>query len=256
MSTQFFFGDSISLEDQKDYLDAHHILYNDEFTEFTLTSESTDFQYMVQIGNRGTWSQGDVEVIARKSPPRRGQPVHRELRRLRGADPDDLLRNGIPVFAAVNLDAASGWNGAATSELGAGGYGTIETTSGTAPTAFWLDSQNSPGGISISHTFQDDNGGTNQLSFDIAVQDLVYQSVAYATANNASIEFRIDGVAVASLSYAEVLAGAGGANDMFHVEELFSVVAGQHTLSIVDTSPDAAFTGFAIDSIQINDWLI
>src|SRR5262249_61027939 len=68
VTKQFFFGDSgagdHSLKAQKEYLDAHHILYNADFTEFTLTSESTEINYFVQIGNKGTWSEAHVDVTA------------------------------------------------------------------------------------------------------------------------------------------------------------------------------------------------
>src|SRR5262245_61883040 len=70
VATQFFFGDSgagdHSIAAQKAYLDAHHILYNDAFTEFTLTSESDPhgFNYFVQIGNKGTWSEAHVDITA------------------------------------------------------------------------------------------------------------------------------------------------------------------------------------------------
>jgi hypothetical protein len=76
--------------------------------------------------------------------------------------------NGVDVFASVNLNAANGWvsgapvgniNGSnpANSELGADGYGGIQATS-PAPNGtdgFWLDTQNTPGQINISHVFED-----------------------------------------------------------------------------------------------------
>jgi hypothetical protein len=67
--SQFFFGDNASFLAQKAYLDLHHIGYDPTQTTgftldsvFTLNIDSIDFQYMVQIGNKGTWSQGDVDV--------------------------------------------------------------------------------------------------------------------------------------------------------------------------------------------------
>ncbi len=92
----------------------------------------------------------------------------------------------VGVFAAVDLAAANGWIGSgsdpAKSELGANGYGGIASTSG----GFWLDTQNTPGQVDISHTFTDTTaaiaGKTAVLSFDIAKQSLTYQGTAYATA--------------------------------------------------------------------------
>ena len=103
--------------------------------------------------------------------------------------------NGVDVFASVNLNAANGWvsgapvgniNGSnpANSELGADGYGGIQATS-PAPNGnggYWLDTQNTPGQINISHVFEDNttaiDGKTAVLEFDIAKQDLIYHGPA------------------------------------------------------------------------------
>ena len=36
---------------------------------YTHWSGATDFQYFVQIGNKGTWSQADVDVTAPEPAP-------------------------------------------------------------------------------------------------------------------------------------------------------------------------------------------
>ena len=74
VSKQFFFGNIAdyaanqivngipTVAAQRAYLLAHHIESNAAFTEFTIKTDATDIQYMVQMGNKGTWSQADVDV--------------------------------------------------------------------------------------------------------------------------------------------------------------------------------------------------
>ena len=75
---------------------------------------------------------------------------------------------------------------------------TATAASRRPPAGFWLDTQNSPGQMDISHTFTDSTaaiaGKTAVLSFDIAKQNLTYQGTHYATASDAAFEFRVDGV--------------------------------------------------------------
>lgn len=69
-TTQFFFGDAPvggglpTIDAQKAYLALHGITANEAFTEFTIGAGATDITYMVQIGNKGTWSTADVDVTA------------------------------------------------------------------------------------------------------------------------------------------------------------------------------------------------
>jgi hypothetical protein len=177
--------------------------------------------------------------------------------------------NGVPVFAVVNLNTEHGWTGAAAAELGADGYGTIPDTSVDdnivpTPGAYWLDTQNSPGGVSMSHAFTDTtapvDGKTAVLSFDIAAQSLDYGGQHYQTDPLASFEVRIDGAAVAEFTLAELMILTGGDyNEMHHVEvdiASYALAGNDHTIELVDTTAAAGYTGFAVDSIQINDWIV
>lgn len=166
---------------------------------------------------------------------------------------------GTPVFEIVDLNAAHGWVGAANTELGANNYGGIPNTSVPAvPPTFWLDTQNTPGPINISHAFNDTTapvaGKTAVLSFDVAKQSLDYNSVHYQTAADASLEFRIDGVMVKTITAAELATP----NAMTHYDvdiATYTAVGTAHTLTLVDTSPTVSVTGFAVDSIVIHDWM-
>jgi hypothetical protein len=210
----------------------------------------------VQIGNKGTWSTAAVDVTP--PVPHAGTDLFTE--NFDGYNGQTYFDNGVPVFQTLDLNAAHGWAGAQNSELGANGYGTIETTSGTGNEAFWLDTQNSPGPISISHEFTDATaavaGTTSVLSFDIAKQSLDYQGTHYATDPNASFEFRVDGAMVAHINASQLATN----DDMYHFEVPITGYANMggnvHTLELVDTSGIASSTGFAVDSIHIHDWVV
>ena len=84
-TTQFFFGDAPvggglpTIDAQKAYLALHGITANEAFTEFTIGAGATDITYMVQIGNKGTWSTADVDVTARRpSEPHAGDLLFSE----------------------------------------------------------------------------------------------------------------------------------------------------------------------------------
>jgi hypothetical protein len=255
VDTQFFFGSTPEDQaNQAQYLLDHGITDNGDGT-YTIEAGATDFQYFVQIGNKGTWSIADVDVTA---------PVPHAGDLLFWEDFDGYINNvDNPLFGVVDLNVANDWTGAAHTELGANGYGGIATTSGDATSAYWLDTQNSPGPINISHEFTDTTdavgGVTSKLSFDIAIQSLDYNGQHYETGPNASIQFRMDGVTVAQINAADF----ESFNTMKHVEVNIGDYANDgatHTLELVDVTvgpgSDNLFTGFAVDSIQINDWIV
>ena len=173
VTKQFFFGSTAADQaNQAGYLTAHGITNNGDGT-FTIQAGATDFSYFVQIGNKGTWSQADVDVTA---------PVPQLGDRLFTEDFDHtpistFNSNGAWASATIDLEA-EGWAGTGhddqfhfttVSEVGVSGVlGGIKATSGN----FWLDTQYTPGGIDISHTFTDTTaevgGKTAVLSFDIA----------------------------------------------------------------------------------------
>jgi hypothetical protein len=262
VNKQFFFGDTAADQaDQAGYLAAHGITDNGDGT-YTINSDALDsFSYFVQIGNKGTWSQADVDVTAppveEPCVPHLGDALFTEnfdnyQETQKYYDPAD---SDVFVFGTVDLNAASGWTNPSNVELVATGYGGIESTSGDA----WLDTQNSPGQIDISHTFTDTTaavgGKTSVLSFDIGIQDLTYLGNHYATDTDASFQFQIDGKVVADFDWSDFNA----ANVMQHFEvdiTEYAAAGDTHTLSLVDTSPTSDYTGFSVDSIHIDDWVL
>ena len=122
---------------------------------------------------------------------------------------------GVDVFAVVDMTgnpvgATGGWTSAGShavqSELGADGYGGIDVNNQSK--GFWLDTQNTPGRVNISHSFIDKTaaiaGATAVLSFDIARQDLNYKGTNYQTDPDAKFQVLIDGEVVAEVNYADL----------------------------------------------------
>jgi hypothetical protein len=254
LTKQFFFGDTAAdRADQAGYLAKHGITDDGDGT-YTIKAGATDFNYFVQIGNKGTWSEVHVDVTA--SVPHAGDTLFFE--NFDGHAGDPIQSNGVTVAEVVDLNAASGWTGASHTELGANGYGGVAATSGGAD-GFWFDTQNSPGGVNISHSFTDSTaavaGKTSVLSFDIGTQDLTFNGQHYATDPNASFDFKIDNQVVAHFDADDFAAP----NAMLHFDIDISAYAGAgdtHMLSLVDTTANAGFTGFAVDSIAIHDWIV
>jgi len=64
VTKQFLFGTTqTDWDDQAGYLADHGIIDHHNGT-YTITSGGEAFQYMVQIGKKGTWSLADVDVTA------------------------------------------------------------------------------------------------------------------------------------------------------------------------------------------------
>ena len=130
----------------------------------------------------------------------------------------------------------------------------IASTSGE----YWLDTQNSPGGINIANWFHDDTGGKFVLSFDMGTHDFG-SGPMQETAANASFEVRVDGQTIKTIT-----TGDFAQHDvMQHFELEVNVgngdAAGNHLIEFVDTTPQADggnYVGFALDTIQIHDWVV
>lgn len=251
ITKQFFFGDTAADQaNQAQYLADHGIINNGDGT-YTITSDAIDFNYFVQIGNKGTWSTASVDVTAPIPVEHQGAELFSEnFDNLSGSQIVDPASN--TVVAMTTDLAQNGWTGTGGhSEVSASGYQNIAATSD----GFWFDTQNSPGSIDVSHTFNDPTGGKAQLSFDIGVQSTDYNGQHYETDPNGSFSFKIDGNVVATYSTQDII-DMGGQNNLVHVDLLVdNLAAGEHTLELVDNSV-AGYAGFAVDSIQVHDWVV
>jgi hypothetical protein len=178
--------------------------------------------------------------------------------------------NGVDASGNIDL-VAQGWTGTGHtdqfgfqtwSEVGLKGVlGGIQSTSGSQ----WLDTQNTPGGIDISHTFVDPTaavgGKTAVLSFDIAKMAVNWDGKNFATDPNAAFQFKLDGQVVAEVHASDLELATPNAMHHFNVDIAGYANPGTvHTLEMVDTTADHSgntnYFGFAVDSVQIHDWVI
>ena len=145
-------------------------------------------------------------------------------------------------WAAADL-TGGGWtyeSGSADTEVVKDGYQGIDGNLG----GYWLDTQNSPGGIDISHAVNDANGGKAELVLVVATQEFDTWST--------------DGTLDVLWNGSVVLSIAPGDLDFANTFQDFTVVVdsyeGENSLEIADTA-QATFVGFALDSVQVFDWL-
>lgn len=248
-ATQFYFGTDPS--SQAAYLVAHGITDNGNGT-YTLTSGATDFVYNVQMGNNGAWSQANVDVTAPTVTP---EPHLGDLLFFEDWEDYTVVVDQGQWFQA-NL-GEGGW----LDRQGDGSYGEVVPTDGTPSESYgdgnWLDTQNSPGSIDITNTFQDPTGDDFVISFDLLIHDFG-DGPLLETPHDAELTVMIDGQAVRTVTYAEfaavetfqhyeILVADAGDGDAF----------GNHTISFVDTTESQGnFIGFAFDNIEIHDWVI
>ena len=283
LADHFFFGSTApanggvpSVATQAAYLEGlgihSHLNADGSFASFDVGVGAQDFDYFVQMGNKGTWSEAHVDVTAPVPVAHLGPELFSENFD-HGSNYTSIYdpANGNEVAGLTDLNTVSGWTGAEHTEIGIYPYGDIHPTSGS----HWLDTQNSPGGINISHAFDDNTkapavkllpgqtepahaGASAILSFDIGTQSVNFNGQPYATDPNASFEFKIDGNTVATFHASDF----ANPNQLQHFDIDIGGSAGgytsgdtHHTLSLVDNSA-SGYTGFAVDSIQIHDWIV
>jgi hypothetical protein len=241
-ATSFFFGiGAASQADQDAYMTAHGIVDNHDGTfgfDISSSSFTGSFDYSVQTAN-GTWTTAHVNVA------HEGASLLTENFDTQTSD---------PVWGYGDM-TQTGWtnnNGLQTELINQAYAGPhITATSG----AYMLDTQASPGGVDLSHAFTDATGGAAELSFDIGIQAFAPN---YSTDPNAALDFKVDGNVVAHITYADVLLATGGQTDVLaHFDIVFNDgAAGAHVLEIVDVTGQPGNVGFALDSVQIHDWVI
>src|SRR5262245_15505401 len=72
LGSQFFFGSSAADQsDQAKYLLDHGLekISDADGGTYRITDHALDFDYFVQIGNKGTWSRAHVDVVDRPDAP-------------------------------------------------------------------------------------------------------------------------------------------------------------------------------------------
>jgi hypothetical protein len=268
--SQFFFGSTAADQhDQKGYLEAHGIIDNHDGT-YTLKSgsDTLDFDYFVQIGNKGTWSQAHVDVVDRPDAP---PPV------VHHGDGDLLFLENFDTYASSGNLSHGSWGEV---NLGIGSLQPDGTNHGwaidqggqwasvsgeiaqTSPDNFWLDTQNSPGGIDMTNWFVDPTGGDFHLSFELGIRDFG-SGPKMETDPSAVLKVLVDNKEVGSVSYQNVLSKAG-TDHMAHFDFTYdgngsAATPTGHNISFVDATPPTDggnYVGFMLDNIQVHDWLV
>ena len=108
-ASTFFFGSGLDGKDaahQAAYMSAHGIVDNGNGT-YTLTSDAHDFQYSVQIGNKGTWSTADVDVTAPPEAPAEVTPHLSGIELLNNWNFEQDNADNANDF--VSVDTVAGW---------------------------------------------------------------------------------------------------------------------------------------------------
>jgi hypothetical protein len=238
-ASSFFFGTAVDqgATAQAAYMASHGITY-DAITGVYHFDNTTalSFDYMVQTA-QGTWTTAHVDI------GHAGTEFFSEN--------FDTYTTADPWADATAILVGNGWT-----NLGAGDEVVNSSYAGPLIQAssgdYWLDTQASPGGIDLSHTFIDTTGGTAQLSFDIGLQAFE----GHATDPNSTFEFRVDGNVVKTIHATDI----SGPDQLQHFDVVFNTGAAgvQHTLEIVDTTQNSTDgnVGFALDSVSVHDWVI
>jgi len=265
---QFFFGDTAEDRLHQDTYLANHGITDNHNGTYTIQDDAIDFNYFVQIGNKGTWSEAHVDVTA----PEPVQPTYHTGEALFIENFDGYAREvDYGTWGTVNLStgivggpaAGHAWAVADGNGGWSGVHGEIVQEHLGGGDNNWLDTQNSPGGINITNWFVDPNGDDFLVSFDLGIRDFgtgPMQEVQH----NATLDVLIDGQVAKHITYDEVLAAAGNqTGQMAHFD--FVVDGGNagqpsgHQIGFVDTTPQVDggnYIGFSLDSIHVNDWLL
>jgi hypothetical protein len=256
VGTQFFFGSTAADQaDQAGYLLDHGITDNGDGT-YTVKAGATDFDYFVQIGNKGTWSTAHVDVTA----PEPACEAHAGDLLFQENFDDYTIEADHGSWGEVNL----GYGGWANTQ-GTGAYGeVVEGVAGSIqPTSenYWLDTQNSPGGTNITNWFSDPTGGEFLLSFDIGTHAFG-EGPMEETAHDATFQVLVDGQAVEGGLFK--WSDFATHDEWKHVDLVVDVDTGiatddgvSHTFSFVDTTQSQGnYVGFALDTIQVHDWIM
>jgi hypothetical protein len=258
----FFFGDSAGDQaKQAQYLADHHItkISDVDGGTYHVDAGATDFNYFVQIGGNGTWSEAHVHVAGTPAPV----DTHHVGDQIAKWDFEDTSVTDARGYQQVS--APNGWFNVSdyAEQNNLGTYAkTMEVVDGTngPATGFgagehqWLDTAASPGNIWIQ--LSEANRTTNiqhdaQLTFSVAKQDL---GLAGHTDPNASVEFYFNYELVGTVKASEL-------NDVNQFHEFSAIVHANDSMAtdqlfIKSSGTAEGYQGLAIDHIMLHDWLI
>jgi hypothetical protein len=283
VTKQFFFGDAPvdgglpTLAQQVQYLADHGITANvvdGKFVSFDIGADADpSFHYFVQIGNKGTWSQANVDVTAPPPPPEEektgtnGDLVAKwdfENHTQAGGD-----NTGTPNgFWNLNQWAADhlGFYGEEADSFGFTADIQVHGTDGHRA----LDTAGSPGNIFLQ-AIPEGRGGV--LGQGATMPDLVDGRMYHAEVSILKQDYHNDPAMVAAgtdgtdpdawvqfnfnnetltVRASDIDVG----NEFVKFDLVFKGVEGEDSFSIMSHGTDDDAQGLLIDTIQVYDWLI
>jgi hypothetical protein len=233
---------------------------------YTINSDGHDFQYMIQTGNKGTWSTANVDVTA----PEKVVAPHlsgNELLQNWNFEGDDANNdNGF-----VSVDSVMGWTnepgGSASMEIQHEDFGFLKGFA--AGEHQWFDTSASPGNIHIGQEFDLADGAKAQLSVSVAAEDILFNNGStwntYQPDADDHLLFKFNDDTVLDIQLANFTTNGVVDWNQFHD---FTVgvtgQAGTDHFEIQTTGMDQytdagvihGYAGFAVDHVSLQEWLI
>jgi hypothetical protein len=257
-ASSFFFGHGD--QDQAAYMLAHGITLNDDGS-YTVTGG--DFEYSVQIGNKGTFSTAQVDVAAHLS--------EKEL--LQNWDFEQGDANADHT-GFVSLTSIPGW----TNEAGGSSPMEVQHESFGFLKGFadgekqWFDTSASPGNVHIGQTADIlADGAKAQLTVSVAAESIIFTNSngtnTYQPDADDHLLFNFNGETVLDLKLANFTDGGGNVDwNQFH-DFTVNVTgqAGADHFEIQSTGMDQytdgngvihGYAGFAVDHVSLQEWII
>jgi hypothetical protein len=287
VGTQFFFGDAApaggglpTLAQQVQYLADHGITANvvdGKFVSFDIDADADpSFNYFVQIGNKGTWSQANVDVTAPPAPPEEETGTNGDLvakwdfenHTQAGGDnvgtPNGFwnLNEWVQTYEAQNPgftfgeDAGTGFS-TDIQVHGADGHRSLDTAASPGNIFLQAIPEERGGVLGQGATMPDlVEGKQYHAEVSILKQDFsdIPEMVANGTAGtdpDAWVSFQFnDKVLNVHASDIDV------SNEFVTFDLVFDGVAGEDSFTIMSHGTNDAAQGLLIDTIQVHDWLL
>ncbi|MCK1590331.1 hypothetical protein [Bradyrhizobium sp. 169] len=235
------------------YLRDHGIIYNPTGNNFFVTYEATDFQYSVSVAGgatavghaRNDFSHAFVATVDVTAPPKPPTPHAGDL--LFSENFDNFGQTStVPSFPA-NL-ADHGWynvNNGGNTAVNLQPHGSLD---------FYLNTKDTQGfDLLVGHTFTDPTGGQFEVSFDFStlpgmnVQESLNVLVDDIFNSNIVASFKGVDYQASGWQHVDLILNSNAAPNATHTVFINEQGGSQSTITSI---------GFAVDNIQVHDWII
>jgi hypothetical protein len=206
----------------------------------------TQFDYIIRVGN-GTFSWAHVTLAQHLG--------------------DELVQNW--DFMSPAVPAGDSWTTASPLPSwgnDANGHGALEVISnaylgagmtGGDPANQSLDSQSSPGGVSVSQTISDISGGHIKLTVSVSAEEVISGGQTYDTTGGSVLKISWNGQTVITITEDDFRDPVTHAinYDAFKTFTADNLDAhGADTIGISDTGN--GFAGYAVDWVSAKEWIV